>query len=73
MEADAISSLSGSLIIPVFLSNSHYLALIHIIENATLSEAVYDYPIRLISFKTPFNRLFMPLRDVRAILDRARS
>ena len=69
IEAGALSLLAGSLIKPVFPSDSHYLVLTDIIENVSLSEAVYDYSIRLISFEIPVNGLIMPLRDVRAIPD----
>lgn len=73
MEAGAVSSLSGSLIQPVFPVNGHHLTLPDIIEHATLSEAVYDCPTRLISLEIPLNGLIMPLKDARAISKWARS
>ena len=73
MEAGAVSSLSGSLIKPVLPANSHHLTLSDIIPSATLSEAIYDCPTRLISLEIPLNGLIMPLQDARAISNWARS
>lgn len=67
MEAGAVSSLSGSLISPVLPANGHHLTLPDIISHATLSDAVYDCPTRLISLEIPLHGLIMPLADARAI------
>ncbi|KAL8825852.1 MAG: hypothetical protein Q9170_007632, partial [Blastenia crenularia] len=73
MEAGAVSSLSGSMIKPVFPSNGHHLTLPDIIANATLTEAVYDCPTRMISLEIPLNGLVMPLCDAQAISNWARK
>ena len=75
MEAGAVSSLAGSMVKPVVPAAGAGAVLTagDVAANATLTEAVYDCPTRLICLEIPLNGVVTPLAEVRAIARWARA
>ncbi|PYI16914.1 l-allo-threonine aldolase [Aspergillus japonicus CBS 114.51] len=73
MEAGGPSTLCGALMQGVAPSNGHHLTLEDVKRHVTLREDVYDCPTRIISLENTLSGTIMPLEDVRAISNWARS
>ncbi|XPS96883.1 Low-specificity L-threonine aldolase [Ascochyta lentis] len=74
MEAGAVSSVSGSMVKTVIpaAGAGEPLSLTDVMENATVTDAVYDCPTRVISLEVPLNGVITTLSNVRAISGWAR-
>ncbi|KAI1408230.1 l-allo-threonine aldolase [Hypoxylon sp. FL1857] len=73
MEAGGPATLCGTLVQGVKPSNNHHLTLGDVKRHVTLREDVYDCPTRIISLENTLSGTIMPLEDVRAISNWARS
>ncbi|EEQ34599.1 putative low-specificity L-threonine aldolase [Microsporum canis] len=72
-ESGGASLLCGALIRQAVPSNGHHLTLADIKRESTLGETVYEVPTRVISLENTLRGTIMPLSDVRAISQWARS
>ncbi|KAI1460132.1 pyridoxal phosphate-dependent transferase [Annulohypoxylon moriforme] len=73
MEAGGSSTLCGAFVEGITPSNGHHLTLEDVKKHATLREDVYDCPTRVISLENTLSGTIMPLEDIRAISNWARS
>ncbi|KAJ5266743.1 l-allo-threonine aldolase [Penicillium angulare] len=73
MEAGGPATLSAALLEGIIPSNGHHLTLEDVKSHATLREDVYDCPTRIISLENTLSGTIMPLADIVAISNWARS
>lgn len=75
MEAGAVSSISGTMVKTVVpaAGAGEPLSLTDVMENATVTDAVYDCPTRVITLEVPLNGVITPLSNVRGISRWARA
>ncbi|UNI19026.1 Low-specificity L-threonine aldolase [Purpureocillium takamizusanense] len=72
-ESGGASALCGALFKTVVPSNGHHLTLDDVKSHCTLTDTVYDCPTRIISLENTLWGTVMPLSDMRAISQWARS
>ena len=72
-ESGGAAAMCGALIRTVVPSNGHHLTLDDVKRHATLTDTVYDCPTRIISLENTLWGTVMPLSDMRAISQWARS
>lgn len=73
LEAGGVSMISGALVKQVVPSNGHHLTLQDVKRDAVVTSDVYDCPTRVISLENPLSGTIMPISEVRAISEWARS
>ncbi|KAI2472281.1 l-allo-threonine aldolase [Annulohypoxylon bovei var. microspora] len=73
MEAGGAATLCGAFVEGITPSNGHHLTLEDVKKHATLRCDIYDCPTRVISLENTLSGTIMPLKDVRAISNWARS
>ncbi|KAI1442709.1 l-allo-threonine aldolase [Annulohypoxylon stygium] len=73
MEAGGAATLCGAHVQGIAPSNNHHLTLEDVKNHATLREDVYDCPTRVISLENTLSGTIIPLKDIRAISNWARS